>query len=122
MRLPPEYRGSRSSDSTLNPSGGPTAADVAWMANEIRQSRANIVWIGLGTPRQDYLVPELAELTKAVVVPIGAAFDFWSGKTRQAPAWLHRTGLEWGSSARFRAKETVAQVCPGQSRASSGQR
>jgi N-acetylglucosaminyldiphosphoundecaprenol N-acetyl-beta-D-mannosaminyltransferase len=56
---------------------------------------AAIVWVGLGTPRQDYVVPHLAQHSRAVVVPVGAAFDFLTSRVAEAPAFLHGTGLEW---------------------------
>lgn len=65
------------------------------LANRIRTSGAKVVWVGLGTPRQDYLVPRLAELVDVVIIPVGAAFDFVSGRVQEAPAFLHGTGFEW---------------------------
>jgi N-acetylglucosaminyldiphosphoundecaprenol N-acetyl-beta-D-mannosaminyltransferase len=65
------------------------------LACRIRQSEATVVWIGLGTPRQDYLVPRLAPLVDRVLVPVGAAFDYHSGRVREAPKVLHGSGLEW---------------------------
>lgn len=56
---------------------------------------ADVIWIGLGTPKQDYLVPMLAPLTRAALVPVGAAFDFHSGAISEAPAALQGSGLEW---------------------------
>jgi N-acetylglucosaminyldiphosphoundecaprenol N-acetyl-beta-D-mannosaminyltransferase len=77
------------------PFGEPTEADLDRSAALITDSRANVVWVGMGTPRQDYLVPPLAERTAAVVVPVGAAFDFLTGRVKEAPESLHGTGLEW---------------------------
>jgi N-acetylglucosaminyldiphosphoundecaprenol N-acetyl-beta-D-mannosaminyltransferase len=54
-----------------------------------------VLWIGLGTPRQDYLVHLLAPQLSIPVVPVGAAFDFWSGAIKEAPRVLQGTGLEW---------------------------
>lgn len=65
------------------------------LALRIRRSAASIVWIGIGTPRQDILVHRLASKLEVPIVPIGAAFDFWSGDVAEAPAWLHGSGLEW---------------------------
>jgi N-acetylglucosaminyldiphosphoundecaprenol N-acetyl-beta-D-mannosaminyltransferase len=65
------------------------------LANRIRHANANVVWLGLGTPRQDYLVPRLSPLVAGPVIPVGAAFDFLSGRIAEAPARLHGTGLEW---------------------------
>lgn len=65
------------------------------LAARVRVSEASVVWIGIGTPRQDYLVPRLAALVDAVIVPVGAAFDFIAGRVQEAPAVLHGSGLEW---------------------------
>lgn len=65
------------------------------LADRIGASEADVVWVGVGTPRQDYLVPQLASLTDRVVVPVGAAFDFIAGRVSEAPDVLHGSGLEW---------------------------
>jgi N-acetylglucosaminyldiphosphoundecaprenol N-acetyl-beta-D-mannosaminyltransferase len=77
------------------PFAEPSRADLSALAERVHRARAHIVWIGLGTPRQDYVVPAAAELTEGVVIPVGAAFDFLAGTIKQAPAALHNTGLEW---------------------------
>jgi N-acetylglucosaminyldiphosphoundecaprenol N-acetyl-beta-D-mannosaminyltransferase len=65
------------------------------LVERVRASAANLLWIGLGTPRQDYLVHRLAHRLPMPIVPVGAAFDFWSGAVKEAPAFLHGSGLEW---------------------------
>lgn len=70
-------------------------AEVAALGRRITSSGAAIVWIGLGTPKQDHLVHRLAHYTEATLVPVGAAFDFISGNVKEAPTWLHGSGLEW---------------------------
>jgi N-acetylglucosaminyldiphosphoundecaprenol N-acetyl-beta-D-mannosaminyltransferase len=69
--------------------------DLVALADRVRSSGANILWVGLGTPRQDYVVHRLAPLLNMPIVPVGAAFDFWSGAVQEAPAFLHGSGLEW---------------------------
>ena len=56
---------------------------------------ADIVWVGMGTPKQDLLVRRMANLGDATYVGVGAAFDFIAGTKQQAPAWMQRAGLEW---------------------------
>ena len=73
----------------------PTPEDVEGYAVAIRESGAHVVWVGLGTPRQDQLIAELTEQVPAVLVGVGAAFDFLSGHKDEAPSVLHGTGLEW---------------------------
>jgi len=56
----------------------------------------DVVWTGLGTPRQErWAAAVRAKLTAKVVVTVGAAFDFHAGRRRQAPRLLQRAGLEW---------------------------
>ncbi len=62
----------------------------------IRRSGADIVWVGLGAPKQDLMGARLRERDAApVIMCVGAAFDFVAGVTRRAPAWMQRVGLEW---------------------------
>lgn len=61
----------------------------------IRDSQADIVWVGLGTPKQDFEAQRLAMRLPVVAVAIGAAFDFAAGSAREAPRWMTRLGVEW---------------------------
>lgn len=61
----------------------------------VRDSGAQVVWVGLGTPKQDYFVDRFRDRMGVVLVPVGAAFDFLSGTKRRAPQWMRRAGLEW---------------------------
>lgn len=75
---------------------GPEALEHAdSYADHIRRAGADIVWLGLGTPLQDQLAYRLAPRVDAVLVCVGAAFDFLSGVKPEAPRLLHGTGLEW---------------------------
>ena len=71
------------------------AEDAAVVA-KIDESRADIVWIGLGTPKQErWMAAHLGRLEAPVMLGVGAAFDFHAGTVRRAPAWMQRSGLEW---------------------------
>jgi N-acetylglucosaminyldiphosphoundecaprenol N-acetyl-beta-D-mannosaminyltransferase len=62
----------------------------------INASGADLVWVGLGTPKQDFWVSRHRPLlTAAALIAVGAAFDFHAGLLRQAPRWMQRNGLEW---------------------------
>ena len=61
----------------------------------IRAARPDVVWVGLGTPRQDQVVHRLREHVEVTFLAVGAAFDFVAGTRRQAPVWMRRAGLEW---------------------------
>jgi N-acetylglucosaminyldiphosphoundecaprenol N-acetyl-beta-D-mannosaminyltransferase len=72
-----------------------TDEDRSFIVRDIRESGANIVWVGLGTPKQDQLIADLYHSVDAPMVAIGAAFDFLAGTKPEAPQWLQSTGLEW---------------------------
>lgn len=61
----------------------------------IERSEANIVWVGLGTPKQDFASQAIASEVPAITVAIGAAFDFMAGTQPEAPMWMRAIGLEW---------------------------
>jgi N-acetylglucosaminyldiphosphoundecaprenol N-acetyl-beta-D-mannosaminyltransferase len=65
------------------------------VARRLTGSEAHVVWVGLGTPRQDVFVDEFQGRVDAAFVPVGAAFDFLSGTKAQAPEWVRGSGLEW---------------------------
>jgi exopolysaccharide biosynthesis WecB/TagA/CpsF family protein len=72
-----------------------TAEEDAALVRRINASGARIVFIGLGCPKQDHFAAEHAGPIRAVHLCVGAAFDFHAGKTRMAPPWMQRRGLEW---------------------------
>ena len=66
------------------------------MLARINAAQADIVWVGLGTPKQDlWMGANRAALYAPVLIAVGAAFDFHAGMLRQAPRWMQRCGLEW---------------------------
>jgi len=66
------------------------------MVERIRSTRPYIVWVGIGSPRQErWMSDHLERLDVPVLVGVGAAFDFLSGNKPQAPRWVQRSGLEW---------------------------
>jgi len=65
------------------------------LVRRIHEAKPDIVWVGLGTPRQDEFVHAFRDHLGATLVAIGAGFDFLAGTKRMAPAYLQRAGLEW---------------------------
>lgn len=62
----------------------------------IDEARPDVVWIGLGCPKQEIWMRENADrLRGAVAIGVGAAFDFHSNRIARAPAWMRGSGLEW---------------------------
>ncbi len=69
--------------------------EVNEMVDRVRSAAPHLVWVGLGTPRQDLFVDQFRDRLDATLVAVGAAFDFLAGARRQAPRWMQRNGLEW---------------------------
>jgi N-acetylglucosaminyldiphosphoundecaprenol N-acetyl-beta-D-mannosaminyltransferase len=72
-----------------------TDAEQAEQRARIAASGAQVVWVGLGTPKQDWEAARLAAELPLLFVAVGAAFDFVAGTKRQAPTWMQQRGLEW---------------------------
>jgi N-acetylglucosaminyldiphosphoundecaprenol N-acetyl-beta-D-mannosaminyltransferase len=73
-----------------------TSIELQEYAQQARTARAEVLWIGMGAPKQDVLAHQLRSLGAApVILCVGAAFDFVAGGKRRAPAWMQRSGLEW---------------------------
>jgi N-acetylglucosaminyldiphosphoundecaprenol N-acetyl-beta-D-mannosaminyltransferase len=73
-----------------------TPAEVEETAALINDSGAKLVWVGLSTPKQErWMAAMRPHLKAAVLFGVGAAFDFHTGRVKQAPAWMQRSGLEW---------------------------
>lgn len=63
---------------------------------KIIESKANIVWVGLGCPKQEQWIAKYKEqLPNAVYFGIGAAFAFHAGEVKQAPEWIQKISMEW---------------------------
>lgn len=65
------------------------------VVQEINNSGARILFVGLGCPKQERWMAEHKGRVQAVMLGVGAAFDFHAGKVPQAPGWMQRMGLEW---------------------------
>lgn len=72
-----------------------TRDELAARDARIAASGATLVWVGLGTPKQDVEVRRIADALPVTALAVGAAFDFIAGTVPQAPPWMQRSGLEW---------------------------
>jgi N-acetylglucosaminyldiphosphoundecaprenol N-acetyl-beta-D-mannosaminyltransferase len=72
-----------------------SAEELAERDRRIVDSGADIVWVGLGTPKQDFEAQRIAATLPVMAVAVGAAFDFAAGTVKEAPAWMSPVGLEW---------------------------
>lgn len=64
-------------------------------AERILRTDADIVWVGMGSPKQDWVSQLLCTETGRICIGVGAAFDFTAGTVSEAPDYLRRIGLEW---------------------------
>jgi N-acetylglucosaminyldiphosphoundecaprenol N-acetyl-beta-D-mannosaminyltransferase len=66
------------------------------IAEEINHSGADVVWVGIGVPKQEKWMAEMRDrLDAPLLVGVGAAFDFHADLVPQAPPWMQRSALEW---------------------------
>ena len=67
------------------------------LQTEVARAQPDFFWVGLSTPKQErFMAEHLAALPEAkVLLGVGAAFDLLTGRLRQAPRWMQRSGLEW---------------------------
>lgn len=71
-------------------------AELDDVAARINAARPDVVWVGIGVPKQEkWMAAMRARLDAPVLVGVGAAFDFHAGLVPQAPRWMQRAGLEW---------------------------
>lgn len=73
-----------------------TPDEDAAMIQRINEARPDILWVGLGLPKQEqWIYDHRARLDVPVVLGVGAAFKFLAGTVQRAPDWLGDLGLEW---------------------------
>ena len=72
------------------------ADEIKALQQQVSETKPDILWVGLSTPKQEKFMAEfLPKLDVTLMVGVGAAFDFHTGRVRQAPRWIQRSGLEW---------------------------
>jgi N-acetylglucosaminyldiphosphoundecaprenol N-acetyl-beta-D-mannosaminyltransferase len=77
----------------VSPPFGNVGADAV---EEIRATRPDVIWCALGAPKQELWMATHADaLAPALLLGVGAAFDFVAGTKPRAPRWMQRTSLEW---------------------------
>ncbi len=70
--------------------------EVENLQAQIAAEQPDILWVGLSTPKQEKFMAEfLPKLDVTLMLGVGAAFDFHTGRVSQAPRWMQRSGLEW---------------------------
>jgi N-acetylglucosaminyldiphosphoundecaprenol N-acetyl-beta-D-mannosaminyltransferase len=73
-----------------------TEEEDADVVDAINQSGAQVVWIGLSTPKQEFWMRDhVGRIDGTTLIGVGAAFDFHSGAITRAPKWMQKSGFEW---------------------------
>jgi N-acetylglucosaminyldiphosphoundecaprenol N-acetyl-beta-D-mannosaminyltransferase len=95
-RLEREFPELRIAGSYAPPFRPLTDAEDAAVVVQINDSGADVVWVGLGAPKQErWMATHIDRLSARALIGVGAAFDFHAGTVAQAPLWMQRHGLEW---------------------------
>lgn len=94
-RLQQQFPGLQIAGAEAPPFRQLTAAEDQEVIDRINQSGAQLVFIGLGCPKQDLFAHAHRDTIQAVQICVGAAFDFHAGAKPMAPGWMQATGLEW---------------------------
>lgn len=72
------------------------AEEEAALVGQIASAKPDIIWVGLGSPKQDRFMRDyLPKLDTTLMFGVGAAFDFHTGRVKQAPGWIQQIGMEW---------------------------
>ena len=94
-RAESQFPGLRIAGSYAPPFRALTPSEVNAQDDLIRAAKPDVVWVGLGTPRQDFEADRLAKALNVTAVGVGAAFDFFAQTKHEAPAWVQALGMEW---------------------------
>jgi N-acetylglucosaminyldiphosphoundecaprenol N-acetyl-beta-D-mannosaminyltransferase len=95
-RLTARFPGLRIAGVHAPPFGPLTATDGEVLVRMVAETRPDLFWVGLGVPeREQFMAEFLPRLDTTVMLGVGAAFDLLTGRVRQAPRWIQRSGFEW---------------------------
>lgn len=95
-RLATMFPGMRVAGMLSPPFRALTAEEDEAIVDQINAAGPDYVWVGLGAPKQDlWVAGHRSRLRAPVLLAVGAAFDFHSGRLRRAPRWMQRSGTEW---------------------------
>jgi len=73
-----------------------TETEDAAVVEAINRAQPDIVWVGLGAPKQEkWMAAHVGRIHAGAMIGVGAAFDFHAGTVPWAPAWIRKAGLEW---------------------------
>ncbi|HKW17131.1 MAG TPA: WecB/TagA/CpsF family glycosyltransferase [Terriglobales bacterium] len=71
-------------------------AEKSELQRRLQEVSPDVIWVGLSTPKQEqFMAANIADLNCRVMVGVGAAFDFHTGKIKDSPQWVKDAGLQW---------------------------
>jgi N-acetylglucosaminyldiphosphoundecaprenol N-acetyl-beta-D-mannosaminyltransferase len=95
-RLSARFAGFRSCGTLSPPFGELSPEEDAEIVDQINASGADLIWVGLSTPKQErWMASAMDRVDAPALVGVGGAFDVHAGLIPEAPAWIRPTGLEW---------------------------
>jgi len=95
-RLSQRFPGLQVAGTCCPPFRNLSSAEDAAIVAQINATKPDIVWVGLGAPKQEkWMAAHADQIEATTMIGVGAAFDFHSGNVAWAPRWVRRTGLEW---------------------------
>jgi N-acetylglucosaminyldiphosphoundecaprenol N-acetyl-beta-D-mannosaminyltransferase len=95
-RLIDQYPGLHVTGTCCPPFRELSPAEDTATVEQINAARPDIVWIGLGSPKQEkWMARHVGRIGAAALIGVGAAFDFHSGRVKWAPPWMRNLGIEW---------------------------
>ncbi len=75
------------------------------IVDQINSTKPDIVWVGLGAPKQEkWMLEHLGRIRATAMIGVGAAFDYHSGQVKWAPEWIQKLGLEWLHSSIYQPR------------------
>jgi len=96
LRLEQRFPGLRIVGCHTPPFRPSTEPEEEELRRQFQALKPDVVWVGLSTPKQEkFMADHWRELDATLFFGVGAAFDFFTGRVRQAPLWMQRAGLEW---------------------------
>ncbi|HAB17388.1 MAG TPA: WecB/TagA/CpsF family glycosyltransferase [Verrucomicrobiota bacterium] len=113
VKLEDRFPGIRIVGTSTPPFRPLTPEELVRLSAEVAELQPDFFWVGLSTPKQErFMAAHQGLLDAKIMVGVGAAFDFHSGRIAQAPRWIQRSGFEW----LFRLSKDFKRLWPRYSR------
>lgn len=94
-KLPREYPSLQISGMVSPPFRPLTEEEDERELQKMNDAKADIIWIGLGAPKQERYMYEHCGKVNGVMIGVGAGFDYYAGTIKRAPMWMQKLSLEW---------------------------